>query len=59
MRESNSVTFKNATIDTDDMTITEYTKDESYSFNLFDVLKRWDGIDGISLSIKKDSDKTE
>lgn len=56
MKKTNTNTFKNATINVDDMTITEHTKDADYTFDLKKVLSAWDGIDGISLVIKQDTD---
>ena len=56
MKKTNTNTFKNATIDVKNMTITEHTKDADYVFDLKKVLSDWDGIDGISLVIKQDTD---
>lgn len=56
MKKTNTNTFKNATIDVKNMTITEHTKDADYPFDLKKVLSAWDGIDGISLVIKQDVD---
>lgn len=56
MKKTNTNTFKNATINVKDMIITEHTKDADYTFDLKKVLSAWDGIDGISLVIKQDTD---
>lgn len=55
---SKSVSFKNATISisSEEMTITEYTKDDSKTYNLEKILKEWNQVDGISLTIKQDND---
>lgn len=55
MRKSNSITIKNATIDMENMTITEVNKDDQYMFDIKDVLGDFDGVEGVSLTIKKDS----
>lgn len=55
-KESKSVSFKNATINKEDMTITEFTKDDSKTYSLENVIADWDGIDGVSLTIKRDDD---
>ena len=56
MKKTNTNTFKNATIDVKNMTITEHTKDADYVFDLKKVLSDWDGIAGISLVLKQDTD---
>lgn len=53
---SKSASFKNAVINKGDMTITEYIKDNSKVYNLEKLLSDWDGIEGISLTIKQDDD---
>ena len=55
-KASKSIAFKNATINIDDMTITEFTKDDTKVYDLKKVLQDWDNIDGISLTIKQDND---
>lgn len=55
-KASKSIAFKNATISKEDMTITEYTKDDSKTYSLEKVIADWDGIDRISLTIKQDDD---
>lgn len=55
-KASKSVSFKNATINKEDMTITEFTKDDSKTYSLEKIIADWDGIDGVSLTIKQDND---
>lgn len=51
--------FSNATIDVKDMTITEYTDDSVRTFSILEILKRWDGVSGIRLSIRHSNPITE
>lgn len=53
---SKSASFKCATINTADMTITEYSKEETKVYGLEKLLQDWNGIDGISLTIKQDNE---
>lgn len=53
---SKSMSFKNAVIDLENNTITEFTKDDTKVYGLRDVLKTWDGIEGISVSIKQEDE---
>lgn len=55
-KRTKTETFKNAIIDMDDMTITETFKDDSKTYNIMDILKEWDNIDGVSLTIKRDAE---
>lgn len=55
MKSSMSVTIKNATLDVANDTIMEERKEEVITSSLSKLLKSWDGIDGISITIKKDS----
>lgn len=55
-KKTKSIAFKNATINIDDMTITEFTKDDTKVYDLKKVLQDWHNIDGISLTIKQDND---
>ena len=55
-KKTKSIAFKNATINIDDMTSTEFTKDDTKVYDLKKVLQDWDNIDGISLTIKQDND---
>lgn len=50
------MSFKNAVIDLENNTITEFTKDDTKVYGLRDVLKTWDGIEGISVSIKQEDE---
>lgn len=45
--------FKNALIDTQDMTITEFDKDAARTYDLLDVLRRWDGVPDVNISIER------
>ena len=45
--------YKNAVIDCSDMTLTEYDKDEARTYNLNEILARWDGVANIRLSIQQ------
>ena len=45
-------TYKNATIDLKDMTITEFSKDNTCTYDLKKILQDWAGIDGITLTIQ-------
>lgn len=59
MKKHMSTTFTNATINIEDMTITEYTKDDKYVFDLRKTLEDWSNIDGLTLSIKKEDKITD
>ena len=56
-KTTNTVIFQNAVIDLKDRTITEFKKDSTESHSLDEVLREWDGIGGITLSIKRDGQK--
>lgn len=52
--------FSKATItfeEDGEIIITEYTKDETIPYSLTKILKEWENIDGISLSIKKEAQR--
>ena len=55
-KASKSIAFKNATIDKSEMTITEITKDDTKVYSLDKLIEDWDGIEGISIVMKKDDD---
>lgn len=55
-KRTKSVSFKNAVISKDDMMITEYIKDDTRSYNLLNLIEEWNGVEGISLTIKQDDD---
>lgn len=44
--------FENAVIDCADLTITEYKEDCADTFDILKVLKRWDGIPNITVTIE-------
>lgn len=48
-----SISFKNAIISVDDNCITEITKDDCTMYNLYQVLKEWSNIEGLSITIKQ------
>ena len=45
--------FENAVIDMKDLTITEFTDSETRCYDLMSLLKRWDGVIGIVLTIER------
>lgn len=53
---SKSASFKGAVISKEDMTITEYSKDDTRVFSLEKLLSDWDGIENISLTFKQDDE---
>ena len=55
-KASKSIAFKNAVIDKAEGTITEFTKDDMKVYSIEKLLEDWDGIDGVSLTIKRDDD---
>ena len=58
-KSTKAVSFQKAQINLEDMTLTEYLKDETNTFNIMDILKAWDGIDNINWSIKQDNNVSE
>lgn len=48
-----AISFENAQICLQDGTITEYIKDGTNVYQIMDILKEWDGIDGINLILKQ------
>lgn len=48
-----SESFENAIIDTSDMTITEYDTDSVRTYSLLELLKRWDGVVCVTLTIRR------
>lgn len=48
-----SESFENAIIDTSDMTITEYDTDSVRTYSLLELLKRCDGVVGVTLTIRR------
>ena len=55
-KASKSIAFKNAVIDKSEGTITEFTKDDTKVYSIEKLLEEWDGIEGISIVMKKDAD---
>ena len=55
-KKNSSITFKNAEINIKENTITEVMKDDITVHSLDKVLKEWDGVDGVSITIKKESE---
>lgn len=55
-KASKSIAFKNAVIDKAEGTITEFTKDDTKVYLLDKLIEDWDGIEGISIVMKKDAD---
>lgn len=51
-----TASFTKAVINKEDMTITEYSKDETRVYSLEKLIEDWDGVEGISLTIKQDND---
>lgn len=45
--------FENAVIDMKDLTITEFTDNETRCYDLMSLLKRWDGVVGITPTIER------
>ncbi len=57
MAKSNkTVSYSKAEIDVAAGTITEHLKDGDNVYHLDRILEAWDGVQGISLTIKKDED---
>ena len=48
-----SESFENAIINTRDMTITEFENDSVKCYSLKELLNRWDGVVGVTLSIQR------
>lgn len=45
--------YKNATIDLSDNTLTEYGRDDVRVYSIEEILKRWDGVPDIVLTIER------
>lgn len=56
MKLSKSVRLKNATINLDNGTVTESSKDDVKVYRLANILKEWNNVDGVSITITKDDD---
>ena len=55
---NHSVTFEKATINMEDLTLTEFLKDEAIEHGLIDIFKDWAGIDNLTISIKNTGEYT-
>jgi hypothetical protein len=51
-----STAFSKAVINTDDMTITEIGKEDTKVYSIDKLLSEWNGIEGVSLTIKQDTE---
>ena len=58
MKSSMSVTIKNAILDVAADQIIEEREEEVITSSLSKLLNEWDGVSGISITIKKDSPDT-
>lgn len=47
--------YSHATIDCSDMTLTEYQKDDTKTYGIVEILKRWDGVPDIEIEIRQRS----
>lgn len=57
MAKSNrTVTYTKAVIDKEAGTITEYLKDGENVYYIENILDTWDGVQGVSITIKKDEE---
>lgn len=45
--------YSHATIDTSDMTVTEYTHDGAHTYSIREILDRWNGIPDIEIKIRQ------
>lgn len=45
--------YRNAIIDVDDMTITEYSPDNVKTYSLLDIIKRWNDVPNIEVVIRQ------
>lgn len=48
-----AVSFKNAVINMDDYTITEFGKDDTKVYRLGDVLRDWHNVEGVTFTIQQ------
>lgn len=57
MAKSNkTVTYTKAVINKEEGTITEYLKDCTNVYYIENILNSWDGVEGITITIKKDKE---
>lgn len=54
-KQIQSISFTNATIDVAADEIAEFRKDDILTSRLSEVLKQFDGIEGVSLTIKREN----
>jgi hypothetical protein len=54
---STSISFKNATIDANAMTVTEIDRDDMRVYDLNKVLRELDGVEGLSISFRSGGDR--
>ena len=55
-KQSMSIAFKNAMIDKENDLITETSKDEVKYYKLSEIIDKWNHIEGVSITIKKEDD---
>ena len=55
-KTTKTTTFSKAVINTDDMTITEHIIDDTKVYSIEKLLSEWNGVEGISLTIKQDNE---
>ena len=47
--------YSHATIDCSDMTLTEYRGDDTKTYGIVEILKRWNGVPDIEIEIRQRS----
>lgn len=47
--------YSRATIDCSDMTLTEYRGDDTKTYDIVEILKRWNGVPDIEIEIRQRS----
>ena len=47
--------YSHATIDCSDMTLTEYRGDNTKTYDIVEIIKRWNGVPGIEIEIRQRS----
>lgn len=55
-KEQRALTLKNCVIDLNDGTITEYVKDDTNEYTIHEILGEFEGIDGVSLTLRVEDD---
>lgn len=45
--------FSHAMIDCSDMTLTEYDRNGSQTYNIKEILKRWEGVPNVEIEIRQ------